>query len=329
MVKKTILLLWLMVLLGSTYAQYERDTMEVGWSATWFSLNFDKPNPALIEFDPPVNNIWQIGKPNKAPFAPFTGDQAIMTDTTKLIDSTLEHSFILKFTRLPESNAVLEWFIQFKHVYQFDSLVSGGFISVSYDKGLHWTNVVNDDYLYSDSTGDIASLYRLYGVNDKLKNGIPGLTGNGKTNDEWPCFVDKYFECTYSDAAIVCNIWIKFTYINTEKNNPHAGWMIDDLDFYIETWCEFLGEPQVSAVNNYVNIYPNPASKTIRFQNPTSKNEQLNLEIFDIEGNLVLTRVNICCSTNEIDISALSNGFYVYKLYNQQHQFRGSFIINK
>jgi hypothetical protein len=100
-----------------------------------------------------------------------------MTDTAKMLDSTLEHSFILKFHRLEESNCVREWYVNFKQAYQFDSLISGGYISVSYDKGKTWKNVVYDYYLFDDSTGSVVSMYWLYDSTNHLQNGQPALIG--------------------------------------------------------------------------------------------------------------------------------------------------------
>ena len=323
--KKTLILI--AVLLGSLWAnaQYDRDTVMAYWSSTWFELNFDNPNPDLIEFDPPENNVWQIGKPHKEPFVPFNGTGAIMTDTSKMLDSTLEHSFILKFHRWDESNAVAEWYVQFKQEYQFDSLVSGGYISVSYDKGSNWRNVVYDDYLYDDSTGSMALLARLYDSTNILNNGQPALTGTGKTNGEYVSDVDKFFACTIWDAALVHDIWVKFTYINTGKNNPHAGWMIDDFTFEIRTWCEYLYDDIEEENNAEVQIYPNPVKSTVTINYPEAGDNAITLVIYDIIGNKVFQHPGICGTSETVDVSRLPNGYYVYRLSNRSVSYTGRF----
>jgi hypothetical protein len=315
--------------MGSLWAnaQYDRDTLEIGWMSTYFVLNFDNPNPDLIEYDPPENNVWQIGKPQKEPFAPFNGTGAFMTDTSQMLDSTLEHSFILKFHRLNESNAVSEWNMDFYQTYQFDSLVSGGYISVTYDKGASWKNLVYDDYLYDDSTGSNADLYRLYDSTNYLQNGQPAITGTGKTEGEFVSAVHKEFSCTIWDAVLVHDIWVKFTYINTGSNNPHAGWMIDDFSLVIYTWCEYVYSGiEINDNNNpEICLYPNPAVNMVTITYPETGMEGLNLEVYDISGHLVLKRTGLCGTTETIDVSALPNGYYAYRLFNRSASYTGRF----
>ncbi len=314
MKKQFLTILLLLPAFLASHAQFDKDTVIAGWSSTWFVLNFDNPNPGLIEFDPPENNVWQIGKPQKEPFAPFTGTGAIMTDTSHMLDSALEHSFILKFHRLEESNAVREWIVDFKHIYQFDSLVSGGYISVSYDKGASWKNVVYDDYLYDDSTGCMALMGRLYDSTTIINNGQPALTGSGKTNGESVSDVTKFFSCTIWDAVWVYDIWVKFTYVNTGNNNPHAGWMIDYLDFSIDTWCEYLYDDVVENDNTGVQIYPNPVTGNSEIL-VKGLAEPASLTVYNSLGAVVLQReVPGENSAVKITRSELEPGIYLITL---------------
>jgi hypothetical protein len=329
MKKSLFTLMLLLITFLATHAQFDRDTVIAGWSSTWFVLNFDNPNLGLIEFDPPENNVWQIGKPQKEPFAPFNGTGAIMTDTSHMLDSALEHSFILKFHRLTESNAVSEWYVNFKHIYQFDSLVSGGYISISYDKGASWKNVVYDDYLYDDSTGTMALMARLYDSTTIINNGQPALTGSGKTNGEYVTGIDKFFSCTIWDAVLVYDIWVKFTYINTGNHNPHAGWMIDDFTYEIITWCEYIYNDIEDENNAEVQIYPNPVKNKVTVNYPETGDIPLTLEVYDILRNKVFHRPGLCGTTETLDVSRLPNGHYLYHLYNHTQNFKGHFIIQK
>ena len=329
MKKQLLTFLLLLPAFLATQAQTYRDTVITEWMGTYIVLYFDNPNPDLIEFDPPENNVWQIGKPNKEPFAPFSGTGAIMTDTSKMLDSTIEHSFIIKFHRMEECNCVWDWHVNFRHIYQFDSLVSGGYISVSYDKGVSWKNVVYDDYLYDDSTGCMALMARLYDSTTIINNGQPALTGSGKTNGEYISVVEKYFSPTIWDAAIVYDIWVKFTYVNTGNNNPHAGWMIDNLGFTFETWCEYLYNDIEENDNTEVQIYPNPVKNKVTVNYPETGDIPLTLEVYDILRNKVFHRPGLCGTTETLDVSRLPNGHYLYHLYNHTQNFKGHFIIQK
>jgi len=329
MKKQLLTFLLLLPACLAIHAQYERDTAYIDWMGTTYVLNFDNPNPDLIEFDPPENNVWQIGKPNKEPFAPFTGTGAIMTDTSHMLDSALEHSFILKFHRLEESNAVRGWSINFKQIYQFDSLISGGYISVSYDKGASWKNVVYDDFLYDDSTGTMALMARLYDSTTIINNGQPALTGSGKTNGEYVSGIHKFFSCTIWDAVWVYDIWVKFTYINTGNHNPHAGWMIDYFYFSIDSWCEYIYNDIDEQYKNGVQIYPNPVRNEVSINYPETGDTPLTLEVYDLIGHKVFHRPGLCGTSETVDISRLPNGHYLYLLYNHTQNFKGQFIIQK
>jgi len=46
---------------------------------TAYLNNFDKPLwESIIEFDPPENNIWQVGVPHKWPFSVFSAPNAML-----------------------------------------------------------------------------------------------------------------------------------------------------------------------------------------------------------------------------------------------------------
>ncbi|MFA6404338.1 MAG: hypothetical protein WCX31_22330 [Salinivirgaceae bacterium] len=54
--KKTLIITLMLMSSLWANAQYDRDTVDIGWMSTIFRLNFDNPNPGLIEFEPPENN---------------------------------------------------------------------------------------------------------------------------------------------------------------------------------------------------------------------------------------------------------------------------------
>jgi hypothetical protein len=326
--KYIIFFTYLIIISVTVSAQYDKDTVEIGWMSTIYTLNFDKPNPDMIVFDPPENNIWQIGKPNKEPFTPFTGDQAIMTDTLNMLDSALEHSFILKFNRLEESNSVREWWVQFMNNYDFNSL-SGGYISVSYDKGDNWINVIYDDYLFDDTTGSIAMLNLLYDSTSAQLNSQLVLTGSYTSIAGHPSSVGKFFSCTIWDAVLVYDIWLKFTYLNTGKGIPHVGWMIDDLTFEIDTWCEYIYDEIVNIEESEITIYPNPAKEAVTLSYPDAGINPFTLIIYDLGGTKVLEQSGLCKNSETIDISRLPNGYYFCFLNNSKQRLKNSLIIQK
>ncbi len=64
---------------------------------------------------------------------------------------------------------------------------------------------------------------------------------------------------------------------------------------------------QTTQNNNFISVFPNPASEEVYINMPTSERELL-LEIFDLNGKLVMNKkINF---SSYIDVSSLNNGLY-------------------
>jgi len=75
----------------------------------------------------------------------------------------------------------------------------------------------------------------------------------------------------------------------------------------------FEDDPSLSINSNsldFISIYPNPVTSILNIKG--LKNENYHLDIFNVAGKKVKTVKNI---QNPIDLSTLSNGFYLIKLY--------------
>lgn len=290
------------------------------WTST-YEINFEN-DWNFIEFDPPENNIWQVGKPSKQFLdSAYSKQFAIMTHTTKMIDTAYEHSFILKLERPWFGNCLFEWGLQFEHKYSFDSLNSGGYINVSYDKGQNWHDINIDSVIYDNGVG--SSIF--YNENDTLWNGMPGFTGK-KDFSEYPSVCSTVWMMDYLHAAKIYNVWLKFTYSSNANCKLHEGWLIDDIFFEIYHWCEFLDIFNHIAANYETKAYPNPACNniTIAFDN---NNKVYTLSIFNIQGMLIKQIYNVSNNAINIDICNLPKGEYFYLLQNNNtYSHKGSFI---
>jgi len=276
----------------------------------------------FIEFDPPEGNVWQVGTPSKTLFdSAYSAPYALMTDTARLISEPIKHSFILKGQRPWYANAIQRWVFGGYHKYQFDTL-SGGYIEVSYNKGETWTNIVLDDTL-----DNIYLINHYYLIGDTLPNGINGFSGN---QEEWEDkYIETIFHCTHTSAALVYSVWLRFTYINLGSNNPHEGWMIDNLIFEINAWCEYWDDGINDNPNNdLVKIYPNPASSEIFIAADIPISCESNIALFDINGKLILKKTDVQLET-PINVNNLPNGVYFYKILNKQQFYTGKIVIKK
>ena len=146
MKKLFIIAAFIVFYVTNTKALYDDDS-------TYFYTTFED-DYSFIEFDPPENNIWQVGTPSKTILDDaYTAPYALITDTARLITEQIKHSFILKGQRPWYANAIRKWHVGSYQKCQFDTL-SGGYIEVSYNKGETWTNIVLDDTLDNSSFGD-------------------------------------------------------------------------------------------------------------------------------------------------------------------------------
>jgi hypothetical protein len=72
---------------------------------------------------------------------------------------------------------------------------------------------------------------------------------------------------------------------------------------------------EINDSQNKVKVYPNPASDMLRIDSGMNSFNNLNLNIFNLDGKIILTQV-ISRSKQKIDIKKLDQGLYIYELKN-------------
>lgn len=78
-------------------------------------------------------------------------------------------------------------------------------------------------------------------------------------------------------------------------------------DIYWQTLIDIANNTQNINLSNHINIYPNPATD---FLNIETKSLQIEtIEIYDLTGRQILQNQNLI--NNKLEISTLSNGFYI------------------
>ena len=87
-----------------------------------------------------------------------------------------------------------------------------------------------------------------------------------------------------------------------------------------------VGVEELANLSDVV-VYPNPATTEVTFEF-TSANENTNVQIFDLLGNLVY---NNTYSKNIVNVntSNFTNGVYIYKLTSDKNSAVGRLVINK
>lgn len=72
---------------------------------------------------------------------------------------------------------------------------------------------------------------------------------------------------------------------------------------------------EINDGSDEVKVYPNPASEMLQIDSGKNSLNNLNLNIFNLDGKIILTQV-ISRSKQKIDIKKLDQGLYIYELKN-------------
>lgn len=114
---------------------------------------------------------------------------------------------------------------------------------------------------------------------------------------------------------------VKMPTLNTYTmvNMPHyKHWSESDT-------CETVGVKVVKGESREIKVYPNPTSGTLWLSVPSIAGEPLQLDIFDLLGRKVYSRL-IHQSKSEIDITGLKSRAYYYVLYSKNILAKGKII---
>ncbi len=224
------------------------------------TVQFEAPYEHL-SIDNSSQNIWQIGSPQKEFFnASFSGEKAMVTDTMNPYPpNNISHfdfyigAFNYGGENEPFDSYPYNIFMELKHKYDTDFLKDGGYLTISYDNGATWVNIIEDNTYYLGETPNWVN-ENLYSDNQTLFNGEKGFSGNsGDWVSTW--FAWHFLPVKNSLEEIGDTMILRFNFISDEIDNPKEGWMIDDIRLYsvdLGTNIEEFGRGE------NVHIYPNP-----------------------------------------------------------------------
>lgn len=218
-------------------------------------------------FDTSLQNIWQIGTPQK----PFFGNalsvpHAIQTDSINSYPVNNHSVFILKFA----NNTVdaTDWNrteLSFWHKYQMNALLDSGFIDYSIDNGLTWISM-KDTYNVQGTNGWFYSFF--FWESPLLQTPAPSLNENvvsGISSDwvfssyEWFWFLSVE---TNRDNFTPDTMQVRFSFNTDGLFDNYDGWIIDNIKVE-KQWYSGTHSPE----NNpgTLQLYPNPASTVASF----------------------------------------------------------------
>lgn len=268
------------------------------------------------------SNDWIIGSTNK----PFFGQanslpNAIMTDSLSPYSSNNLSYFDIGFSAWNTGFGFpMNLYMQFDHKYETDTLIDGGFITVSHDSGQTWENIIND----SSCVGcyfnwPFVNSDNLYTTNDTLMNGHFGFSGtsNWKTTTfQWVWMLPV--KQSVSDSLI-----IRFNFISDNNQTNKDGWIIDNI---VVGYIDLGGS--VEELDNRINIklYPNITSDYFNYK--VESNEILESMIITNTIGQTLYTIKNPKQENKIDISKYPSGNYFVKFSAKGKQVVKKLIIN-
>lgn len=172
--------------------------------------------------------------------------KAIITDTINSYPISHTSCFYFRFDSLPLywSGMCKDMQLHVYHKLQCDSLTEGGYIEISYDSGLTFHNIVDDDDLFGNALNYNQTLSDFfYSKQDTLNNGIPSFTGN------WTGWKkSSYYWYGLMPVKSIQNLaLIRFCFQSDSLENNKNGWMIDDVQLRLTGYFPF----NCTSVENY------------------------------------------------------------------------------
>ena len=263
-----------------------------------------------LSLDTSAQNLWQIGLPSKPFFdTAYSAPNAILTDSINPYAASNHSWFEIRFP--------MNYFgiiVGFKHKFQTDTLVDGGYIEVSYNDGVTWANVIHDTLMQHFEF----NTENMYADSDTLAGGnfgFSGSTGNWiYTRIQWT------WALRWPDS-----LTLRFHFISDSTQTNKAGWMIDDIRF---SSADYGGAVDELKYNSVLNVYPNPFSQNAVITLRNEDSRQHELRIFDRFGRAVKYLENL--HGNEIILARedLPAGIYFFKVMSETESIGfGKFVV--
>ncbi len=286
------------------------------------TCNFETISSRIVVDTSNANNDWEIGSTVK----PFFGQantlpNAIMTDSVSSYSPNNLSYFDLGFNINTDNWMFFNFYIQFDHKFETDTLIDGGFITVSYDSGQTCVNVIDDTCLYClFGQWPYINSENLYTPNDTLMNGNFGFSGTS----DWQTTSLQWIWMWPVKQQLLDTFTLRFNFISDSIQTNKDGWIIDNI---IVGYAD-LGSSISELPNNLeVKLFPNLTNDYFSYQ--VKNNEPLDaIVITNIKGATVYS-INNPLSEDKIAIANLAAGNYFVKFTSKGKTTVKRLVVNK
>jgi hypothetical protein len=282
----------------------------------WTVISFEEP-AEYININQTAGNIWQIGTPGKVIFnQAFTIPRAIVTDTMGFYPVNNLSSFDLYIGMFNSYLYPYDIFIDFRHKYNTDTLQDGGYITVSWDHGQTWSNILRDS---STAQYFFATPFRnwgmwgntnLYDTTSTLSNGEPGFSGN---SNGWVHTCMAWYDLPVEKSVNfpLDTMILRFNFVSDNDNTNKEGWMIDQIRLYSIDLGSSIHEQKTAPL--FSTVTPNPFSATAMVQ-LSRESDIVSFAVFDVTGRLMSSGVPGKCKSFQISGNNLQKGIYTLRV---------------
>ncbi|MBU1011324.1 MAG: T9SS type A sorting domain-containing protein [Bacteroidetes bacterium] len=324
MKRKLIAICFCIALSFSGFTQIRQspgDTMGI-----WQVLDFENPSDYIL-LNPSLQNLWKTGHPQKQFFPEaYTPPNAMVTDTLAPYPP-LNHSwFDLIVGSFNNPTYPYIMFFDFWHKIDTDTLRDGGYITVSWDYGANWNNVIQDSVYgswwgLSPPWSPFVETPNIYGESDTLYNGEPGFSGH---SNDWIHTTLAWHFIPVRSGNIPDTMMLRFHFISDEIDNQHDGWMIDQLRmFSIDVGSS---TPETKIDDNWVRFLQNPIQQRTNAMFDRQWHS-VELTLHDVNGRTVSMMQCANCSELLIDATELNDGLYLASFVIDRRHFISKKIL--
>jgi hypothetical protein len=274
----------------------------------WENITFEESTP-YITILPLPQNTWQIGKPQKSFFdSAYTTPFAIVTDTVNPYPASNFSSFELTVINPYPASCLVD----FRHKYDSDPYHDGGYITVSWDNGSSWHNIITDwtgPYGYFPANPGCPWLGNENQSNSILFNGEPGFSGHS-AGWEYTCMA--WYTPIVSRNTEDYGMRLRFNFISDTSQQNMEGWLIDNIRVFSIDMGQGIRDFLAGSTLSW--FYPNPVINSAAFtMNRTYSN--VHYELSDSHGSVV-RKVNLGnCSEFTFKPGDLPPGIYCMRLF--------------
>jgi hypothetical protein len=283
----------------------------------WTVISFEEPSN-YIHINSTAQNIWQTGTPEKLLFSQaFSVPFAMVTDTLNFYPTNNYSSFDLFIGGFNTNGSYFhDLFIDFRHKFDTDTLHDGMYITVSWDYGQSWMNILDDtvstNFFFATPARNWGMLGNtsLYTTSDTLFNGEHGFSGR---SDGWVHSCMAWYDLPVKQRGIFLpdTMIIRFNFISDNSDHQREGSMIDDVRIFSVDLGSGIKEEMAGSLK--VLLIPNPVKSTTTVM-LNNTYDQVAYQLTDAAGRTLSLGQQGRCSKFELRRENLSPGIYLLKV---------------